>query len=220
MTPKIIHQIVGPAPSALIKRCLASWAALTEEGFEIRIWNDESLALFIGENYAFALDAFINARNHAEASDIARYLIIHRFGGYYVDWDILLFNSLGFLSLASSNRTGYLLIDKKNLTLASEHFAAPAGEAYLLHLVHDIIHTYERGERELMETPQYSGPYRMKIAYQRYRITQQTVIDVKDIFEYDYSEIRQASVYGRNKLMIHFWGHSWIAGEHQNLFID
>lgn len=210
MTPKLIHQIVGPKPTELIQRSLRSWENLSEYGFEIKIWTDDSLIIFIQKNYPFAEGAFTTARNHAEASDIARYLLIHKYGGYYIDWDILLFNIEGFLALASFNFNGYLLVDKKNQTLAAEHFSAPPGENYLLFLVNDIVTTFERGERELMATPQYSGPYRMKTAYKRYQVTGQNVIDVKEIFEYDYTEIRAAKVFGKNKIMIHFWGHSWI----------
>ena len=210
MTPKIIHHIVGDKRTELIEECLQSWAKLEEYGFEIKIWTDASLAAFIRKNYRFALAAFLNARNHAEAADIARYLVVHKYGGYYVDWDILLFNYPDFLELSETNENGYLVVDQSNDTIASEHFSAPVQEKYLFFLVKDIVHTFNRGERELMWTPQYSGPYRMKTSYERFAECQQDLIHVKDIFEYDYTEIRTATVYGEKQIMIHFWMHSWL----------
>jgi mannosyltransferase OCH1-like enzyme len=212
MIPLIIHHIVGPKPTSLITQCLQSWEKLKEIDFEIVIWTDQSLKIFIRDNFPFALDSFLSARNHAEAADIARYLIIYKFGGYYVDWDILLFNYKDFLNLHQSNKNGYLAIDMSNGTLASEYFAARRKESFLLFLVKDIVHTFKRDERDLMPTPQYSGPFRMRAALRRYkpRKNMLTLIDIKEIFEYDYSEIRDAKVYGKNKIMIHFWMHSWL----------
>ncbi|MGN8056113.1 glycosyltransferase [Pedobacter sp. 22163] len=210
MTPKIIHHIVGPSKTEVIIDCIQSWSILKQHGFKIAIWDDDGLKTFIQNYFPFALQAFLTARNHAEASDIARYLIIYKYGGYYVDWDIKLFNIGGFIDLCNSTPLGYLLIDKSNGTLASEHFSAPKKEKYLMFLVKDIIHTFQRDERDLMATPQYSGPYRMRSAFRRYQESQQEVLDVKDVFEYDYSEIRKAEVYGKKNIMVHFWAHSWI----------
>lgn len=50
MVPKIIHQIVGKRPSALVKMCLESWKATIRHGFKIVYWDDESLAKFIKDN--------------------------------------------------------------------------------------------------------------------------------------------------------------------------
>lgn len=209
MIPKVIHQISGPSANSFIKKCMSSWNKLEKYGYEIVVWNDESLESFIKTNFEFALSSFVNARNHAEAADIARYLIVYKFGGFYVDWDIELFNPRKFVELRNKNKRGYLLIDPSNNTLASEHFSAPPFEEFLLRLTEDIIETYNRDERDLMYTPQYSGPFRMRASMRRHQITKQVSIPVKDIFEYDYSEIRAAKEFGKNKVMVHYWVHSW-----------
>ena len=210
MVPKKIHQILGPHPSELVAKCLESWQDLETLGFEIVYWKDEDLSSFIKEYYSYAFDAFGTARNHAEAADIARYLIIYHFGGYYVDWDIHLNDVKRFVSLTKLENAGYLVIDPLNDTLASEHFSAPEGELYLLKIVDDIVETFDRGERDLMFTPQYSGPYRMKYSLNKHGNTHQRKIPVKEIFEYSYDEIRNQTTYTKNGIMVHFWEHSWL----------
>lgn len=212
MTPKIIHQIVGNEPNELVLQCLRSVRALEEQGYEVIYWDDDNLREFVKEEFPFALEALINARNHAEAADIGRYLVVYKMGGYYFDWDIEINSIAKFIGLAEKNENGYLLIDPVNGTFAAEHFSACAREQYLLKIVEDIVHTYEREERELMATPQYSGPYRMKTALKRYKKTAQTIIPVKEVFEYDYAEIKQVIDFDftNDKAMIHYWMHSWI----------
>ncbi|WP_288882427.1 glycosyltransferase family 32 protein [Pedobacter panaciterrae] len=210
MLPKKIHQIVGPNPSNVVVRCLQSWRKLEDLGYQIIYWDDDDLSKFILEEYPYAYESFRTARNHAEAADIARYLLVYHYGGYYVDWDIHLNNINLFLELAGREESGYLVIDPLNDTLASEHFAAPEKELYLLRIVDDIVDTFNRNERDLMNTPQYSGPYRMKYSLQKYRHSKQRKIPVKEIFEYSYDEIRSQTTFMQNGIMIHFWEHSWL----------
>lgn len=211
MVNKIINIIVGPKLEPLIKKCVKSWYKLTSYGFEVKIWNDEIINSFISDNYPFALDAIINARNHAEAADIARYLIIYHFGGYYVDWDIELVNESKFIKLMRKMPSGFLIIDPLNGTLASECFSAKKKETYLLSLAEDIIAIYNEDKRDLYKTPQYSGPYRMRDSLVKHLNTSQKIISVKEIFAYDYSEIRfKDKINNREQPLIHYWVHSWI----------
>ncbi len=211
MTNKIINIIVGPKLEPLIKRCIQSWNKLTKHGFEIKLWNDEIINNFIRKHYFFALDAVLNARNHAEAADIARYLIIHHYGGYYVDWDIELLDELKFIQLIEKLSSGFLIIDPLNGTLASECFSAKENELFLLSLVKDIIEIYNENKRDMFKTPQYSGPYRMRDSLVKHLNTSQKIISVKEIFAYDYSEIRfKDKIKDRQQPLIHYWIHSWI----------
>ncbi|MFD2148764.1 glycosyltransferase [Mucilaginibacter antarcticus] len=189
-------------------------AFLKDHGFEIITWDDESIKNFIKEKAPFALMAFEQARNHGEASDIARYLIIYHHGGYYVDWDIKLTRIDLFLNLHREFRNGYLLIDPKTGVISSEHFAASANEGYLLKITHDIINTFNNGDRPLMDTPSYSGPNRMKVSLQKHNGSRQTVIPIKTVFEYDYWEIKKADGKGRSKPMIHYWLNTWVLANH------
>jgi len=211
MVKKVIHQIVGRNSNFLIERCLRSWDVLKNEGFEVKIWTDQSIQRFIEKIFPFAYEALINARNYAEAADIARYLIVYHYGGYYMDWDIELLDAHRFLTICKEVKKGFLIIDSFNGTLASECFSAQQGEPFLYALSQEIIQIYRSGNRKYYKTPQYSGPYRMREALKKHQNPKQKLIEVNDIFLYNYREIRQMPLKERKAPLIHYWVHGWLS---------
>jgi mannosyltransferase OCH1-like enzyme len=209
MVPTILHQIVGPKADAVVKYCLASWQSLLGDEFDIVIWDDALLAAFITKEYPFALNAFLTARNHAEAADIARYLLVYHTGGYYMDWDVQLLDKKAFIDLIDRTPKGFLIIDPANGSIAAEAFSAARNETYLLRLVENIVGIYERNERGRYTTPFFSGPFRMQIVLKEHT-TGQSIIPVKEVFAYDYSEIREMPEREITQPMVHYWLHTWI----------
>ncbi|KQM65212.1 hypothetical protein ASE74_10095 [Pedobacter sp. Leaf216] len=209
--PGIVHHILGAKTNEVIDRCLLSWRDQLGNDFEFNIWDDSKLSEFIFRYYRFAYDAFINARNHAEAADIGRYLVVYHFGGYYVDWDVELLDKQGFIYLSFKYPTGYMLCDPCNQTLASEYFCASAGDPYLLNLSLDIAQLYQSRERENLFTPSYSGPFRMRDSLAKHPNTNMKSIPVKEVFAYDYSEIRNPPSGEITAPLLHYWLHTWIS---------
>jgi len=209
MVPRILHQITGPKKNFVVEHCLASWHAVHEQGFSIRIWNDDMLTDFISEKYPFALHAFLKARNHAEAADIARYLLVYHTGGFYMDWDVQLLNMEKFIQLVEDTPDGFLIQDPLNATLASEAFSAKKNEQYLIKLVESIVQLYDQKLRDTMGTPQYSGPYRMRDALTCFS-SDQSILPVNDVFVYNYREIREMPERVITQPLIHYWLHSWV----------
>jgi mannosyltransferase OCH1-like enzyme len=195
MVPKIIHRIVGRKPSPLVTHCLTSWEVVKSHGFEIRVWNDELLEEFMAKEYPLILPAFKGARNYGEASDIARYLIVYHFGGYYFDWDTELLSVNKFLELCNKNPAGFLLQDPTNKTMAPDVFAALAGEKYLYNLLDNICDIYENEFSNLLRTIDYTGPYRMReVFYFTKKNTQQNLLKPKDVLLYDFFENTTATI--------------------------
>jgi mannosyltransferase OCH1-like enzyme len=210
MVPKTIHHIVGPKINPVIEHCLTSWQVIEASGFKIKIWNDKSIENFLNCKYPFMLEAFTNSRNHAEAADIARYLIVHSFGGHYIDWDIQLICCEKYIDICEKNPNGYLIVDPKNGTIASEAFSAKRNEPFLLSLSQDIVGLYNSNLRDGLGTPQYSGPYRMRDSLRMHANSSQNILPVKEVFAYDYSEIREMPEREITQPLIHYWLHSWI----------
>ncbi len=210
LIPKIIHHIVGKPPMPIIEKCLRSWQHLKPKGFEIRLWNDALISDFLLKHHPFSHPAFINARNHGEAADIARYLIVYTFGGYYVDWDIELLNIRKFSALVNKYPKGFMLRDPHNETLASEFFCGVPNDDFLMLLSLDIAYVYSTGKRNNMDTPLFSGPFRMRDCFKLHQKSVMKIIPVKEAFAFDYQEIRNPPKREITQPLIHYWTHSWI----------
>lgn len=82
--PRIIHHIwLGSALPKAFKRFRDQWIA-QHPGWEFRLWDDDKIAAFGLKNQ----EAFDAAPNYGEKSDIARYEILYRMGGVYLDVDM------------------------------------------------------------------------------------------------------------------------------------
>lgn len=216
MLPKIIHHVVGPKTNKVIDRCLDSWQILLNEGYQFMIWTDADIENFLNDHYPFVQPAFAGARNHGEAADIARYILVYHFGGHYVDWDIHLINPSEFLDLCDRNPKGYLLCDFNDReSLASECFAAEKGEPYLMALIKEIVAAYEDNSYSTLHTLWYTGPFRMRDALKN-NSTAQAILKVKDVFVYDYNEIKEMPDTDMSQPMIHYWLHSWLPKKELN----
>lgn len=212
MLANTIHFILGPRQDTLIKKCLKSWQPLTNYGFQIRTWLDADIANFIEKHYRHMMPALQNARNHAEVADIARYAIIHYYGGYYMDWDIELLDPFKFNEICLSNPKGFVIQDTKNNTLVPEAFSALPGESFLESLLNNIKILYECGVRDFMDTPNFSGPFRMReVFYATNMKTNQNILKLKNMFLYDYEDIRDFKQKNRQDIpLLHYWVHSWM----------
>lgn len=209
MVPKIIHQIVGKQPSELVAKCVQSWQILQEQGIEFMRWDDTSLGKFIMHFYPMFYNSFNNARNHSEASDIARYLLVYHYGGHFIDWDIELLSPGKFIELDQTYPFGYLVQDPVNQSLASEAFSGTVGEQYLYNIVDNIAYIFENGYRDSLGMSEYSGPYRMReVYYSTKKNTKQIPVIIKDVFLYDYWEIREKPPRDREVAMLHYWEHA------------
>lgn len=91
MIPKIIHYCwFGNNPkNEDILSCIESWKTLNPN-FEIKEWNELN---FPFEMYPFASRMY-NEKKWAFVSDYARLRILHEYGGFYLDTDMLLLQSL------------------------------------------------------------------------------------------------------------------------------
>lgn len=74
-----------------VRACLNSWGRLSEEGFELRMFDDVSAAAYIASGYgARERDAFARCRHPAMRSDYLRMCFVLAEGGLYVDADDVL----------------------------------------------------------------------------------------------------------------------------------
>lgn len=92
--PKIIHYFwfSKEEKTGLIKECIESWKKVCPD-YELKEWN--------GDNYdvtanAFAYEAY-KQKKWAYVSDYARLDVVHKYGGIYLDLDVVLYKNLDIL---------------------------------------------------------------------------------------------------------------------------
>jgi mannosyltransferase OCH1-like enzyme len=87
-----------------VRDCLASWDRLADEGFEIRMFCDDSAATYIAERYGMReREAFKRCRHPAMRSDYLRMCFVLADGGLYVDADDVLLGD-GWKELFGNDR--------------------------------------------------------------------------------------------------------------------
>jgi mannosyltransferase OCH1-like enzyme len=92
--PRIIHQTWKDA------RVPARWLPLQRSwqrhhpGWEYRFWTDADLRSLVARDYPWFLVTYDGYREPIKRVDAARYLLMHRFGGLYVDLDFEAFRPI------------------------------------------------------------------------------------------------------------------------------
>ena len=89
--PKHIHQIFfyetnQDLPEKLIK-AQKTWIT-KNPGFTYTLWNKTSINALIDAKYARLRPLYDSYDHWVKRADVARYLVIYHFGGWYVDMDI------------------------------------------------------------------------------------------------------------------------------------
>lgn len=88
ITPKTFHQIwLGekPLPPAL-KAYAKTWVNLHSD-WKFELWNDEKSHTLVKEKYPSLLNQYENVPYLTQRVDIIKYLVLHEFGGVYIDFD-------------------------------------------------------------------------------------------------------------------------------------
>lgn len=86
MIPLVFHSIwVGPPMPAHLRDYLATWKRVHPQ-WEHRMWGERDLD-WLTNQPLFDAANFVSSRPGQFRSDVARYEILHRFGGVYVDCD-------------------------------------------------------------------------------------------------------------------------------------
>lgn len=91
MIPRIIHQIWlgedSPAPPRHMQAASETWTSVHPE-WEHRVWGRSEVEALFASSRPDLLPLFRGYRHWVERADAARYLVLHEYGGAYVDFDI------------------------------------------------------------------------------------------------------------------------------------
>ena len=91
MIPKAIHYcwFGGGKKPKLAKKCIESWKRFCPD-YEIKEWNEDNFDFTV---MPFMAEAY-KAKKYAFVSDVARLLVLEKYGGIYFDTDVELIKDI------------------------------------------------------------------------------------------------------------------------------
>lgn len=87
MIPKIIHQTWKTAEIPAQWKYFAEIVQKMNPDWEYKLWTDNDNDKFVKENFPDFYDIFIGFSRNIMRADVIRYLIMHKYGGVYLDLD-------------------------------------------------------------------------------------------------------------------------------------
>lgn len=121
--PKIIHQIWIQGEENLPKKyhtSVQSFKSMIPQGYEYFFWDDSKIKeLLEKNNFTCIRDCYNKSQRLEQKADIARYVILYLYGGYYVDVDIKRLRNFTYLEKKNIDivflRTPIDLLDRYTL---------------------------------------------------------------------------------------------------------
>lgn len=170
LVPKIIHQIwIGNEPfPEKYKFIVDKWRTM-HPWWDYKLWDDTAIAALELENKEF----YTAGANPGEKSDIARYEILKRFGGVYVDTDFECIKSFDDLISKVDFCMAVEPVTTSPACLGNACIIAAPHHPILCALVDEI-----KNHRMHRNTVQRTGPWYATTVFTQYveRITPYTVI--------------------------------------------
>ena len=119
---------------SICKECIESWHKVLPADWSFQFWNDDNYDVETKNN--FVLQAY-RSGNYAFVSDYARWDILHRYGGVYVDTDVFLLKDItpllnnkafGGVNDVGLFASGLILGAEPNLPIFAEMIKARFGD--------------------------------------------------------------------------------------------
>jgi len=226
MVLQIHHIALGNSFPPLNQECVRSWRECMPPEVQCVLWNDAAAGAFLRSQPEPMRALYRRARNYGEASDILRLLITHRFGGLYVDWDVLLLDGARFLDVLGSLQgvNAVLLEDRTTQepgfakVVANSMFYMEAGNPLAPAFLDQIEADFRVPEPAT--TPNLTGPMGLTrfITTRPDLVEHARFLDLRAVYSFSYAdvklhpdrrELKAATDFG-SAPAVHFWTHSWM----------
>lgn len=232
MIPKIIHQTWkdNNLPIVLKKIVEANKKNLEHFGYEFKLWTDDDIIELIKQNYPFLFNIFSNTRTGVQKGDIARLVLVHHFGGIYIDLDILIMKNpeelIDFdqdklnITFEPSAQTLYLY--NKNDYICNAFFASNSNNKILDFALQNIEAIFQRnGPYTFSKFDVFGGSYLKGIidSYVNHRNLVNIIEDRERIFpinDLKFDNLPSSKTnwdmvrynqYNEKTIMVHYWIH-------------
>lgn len=195
MIPKIIHYCwFGYNPkSSEILSCINSWGK-TCPNFEIKEWNEANFPI---KDFPFAVQMY-NEKKWAFVADYARLHILYEHGGFYLDTDMLLLQSLDPLTIH------HCVLGEESLgTISAGMIGAEAHHPF----IEACKKFYDENPMELMTIPRV-----LSHVFESYpNKSDITVCPPRAFYPFDSDHISEyhGQDLGTEVVGVHLWHYSW-----------
>lgn len=202
MIPRRIHLVwLGDAPPERLAGRPEEWRRLNP-GWEVRVWGDADLA------WLRNLDVFRAAGPASTRSNVARYEILLRDGGVYVDFDMRPLRPLDEV------------VDGRRLVLAEQtagvlnpaFMAAEPGHGFLAHLVAQVPVSW--AAHPGAKSPTTTGPHFLTRTWRRWSAAHGTegaeVLEPHVVYPVNHLQGHLAGGDFPDSVAVHEWDGSWI----------
>lgn len=222
--PKIIHHIWLGSPLPEKCKILRDTWIKNHPDWKFVLWTDAEIAQFGLENKAI-YDA---SSNWGEKSDIARYEIVHRYGGLYVDTDYesvkpmdVLHHCLDFYTGIYANNSGG---KSSNMTMGMGLIGARAGHPILRAAIDGLKGTAATKSNNTSAILARTGPYywtRIVIGHAGLNNLRNVVLPPMFVYPTPISgrgqslEDQHKNFFTDSTFANHVWHMSWIVPNHQ-----
>lgn len=195
MIPKTIHYIwFGNNPkSDEILDCIESWKKTCPD-FEIKEWNELNFPV---EQFPFASRVY-NEKKWAFVADYARLHILYEHGGFYLDTDMLLLQSLTALVEHEC------VLGEESVGIIS---AGMIGAMPRHPFISECKKFYDENPQELVTIPRVLSQIFENYSYK----TSLTVLPPKIFYPFDSEHIKEfhGQDLGSDVIGVHLWHYSW-----------
>ena len=153
--PKVVHQIwLGAPPPRDVKILMDRWRD-NPYGLDYRLWSEKD----IEEERLELQGLYRKANNPAAKSDIARYEILKKYGGVYVDTDVELVKSVDDILCGSSFVAGcHPCPDNGDVEIGNAVIASSRNSSVVIEIVNELSTLSEIDESDAMTIIRATGP--------------------------------------------------------------
>lgn len=232
MIPKLIHQTWkdDDLPVVLRKIVEHNKNVLKDKGYEFRLWTDANIQDIIYEHYPHITNIFQSTLTGVQRGDIGRLILVHHYGGIYIDLDILLLqdleNLIDFnddkLYITYEPEAQTIRIYDRNDYICNAFFASNKNNKLLEFAISNIQAMYQKYGRSIMNKfDAFGGNFLNEIikAYPHFHYELNVIENREMIFpindpkfndlpssKTDWDLIRYKN-YHQNAIMVHYWIH-------------
>jgi len=232
MIPKIIHQTWKDKslPPILEEIVEHNKRLLIDNGYKFHLWTDDEIIELIKNKYPNILTLFEASITGVQRGDIARILLVHHYGGIYIDLDILIIEDpINIIDM--NNDKLYITYEPAAQTmklynkcdyLCNAFFAANAGNNMLNFAIQNMHAVFQRNGPKIFRSFDIFGGSYLKNIIDTYIDHQKyiNIIENRDLIfpindlklnnlpcsKGDWDMVK-SGYYGPNIVMVHYWIH-------------